>query len=193
METAILEQTEFTALPLPDQEPLGMKFLGTFPLGKEEAIATIIQRKINIKAIAFGAKSTKISKTENNLYGTDKGGGFIVADGMDNRLRACADNLFQQIVDSSFLELAWLDSRITAIAILTYSEDLEIASISAKLVLDYPDGDKYRTLSMDSGAIALPAEDIKPLIDEAIALVLAESRYKQTDLFAESEGDRYAN
>jgi len=180
-ETAVLEaqKLEFTAKALPKLT--------------DDEIATITDRKINIQAISLKAKTTTISHTENNLYGNISAV-FVVAHGSDTRLKLLIDRLFNGIIESSFLGNAWLSAEIKNITIQTYSKDLQCATISAQLSLKHANGNEYRNLSVTSEKIEFPVFDIKRIVDEAIALIISDSKYQQTDLFGtEVEGDRDDN
>jgi hypothetical protein len=141
-------------------------------------------RKINIKAIAFGGKKTKITKTENGLYGEDKGS-FAVSEGEGASLYNDSCDLLKPIIQSSFLGDAWNGCELRSLTIESYNEELDVATISAQLTLEVSDGDKYRILSITSGGIGFATTDIKPIIDEAIALILSKPKYEQGNLLGD--------
>lgn len=153
--------------------------LGTKP--QEEVVET---RKINIKAIAFGGKNTRIVKTENSLYGADKGS-FIVDTNEGSKLYRNSIELLTPIIESSFLGDAWNGCDLRSLTIESYNEELDVSTISAQLTLEVPDGDKYRDLSITSGGIEFATTDIKPIVDEAIALILSKPKYEQGSLLGE--------
>ena len=153
--------------------------LGTKP--QEEVVET---RMINIKAIAFGGKNTIIKKTENGLFGNDKGI-FTVSGDDGSKLYRNSIEILIPIIESSFLGDAWNGCDLRSLTIESYSEDLDVATISAQLTLEVPDGDKYRVLSIISGGISFATADIKPIVDEAIALILSKPKYEQTSLLGE--------
>lgn len=172
LETATKVETEFKVLPR-SQAPEAPEV---------EEISG--DRKINIHSITFKKASSVITKSENSLYGKDKGK-FEVFHPDDSRLKFIISNLYLAILEASFLNDWWIGAELQSITIESYSVELEEAQITASLELKHPDGDRYRILSLTSGDISFPTGQITPIIEEAIALILAKPRYEQTELLGE--------